>query len=769
MCTSSLKLTVSLAAITVLSLVIAAACGAETEPSQTAVPTETAAPPDIIAPPDTIIAGFSDFNLEIYTVAPDGGQLTRITDTPGQVEWDPLWSPDGRLAFVRAPLFIWDQDELIVVAPDGSDPVRVAGGIDIYLPAWSPDSSRIAFVEGSSWVYAALGVDCARVGPDLGQTPPRLFVADVVSGTAAPLIDLVSPDGCVLLPQPRWSPDGTRIALASRGVYLVDVASSHLTELLPPTDAVAAAWSPDGQRLAVAVGPSSSGASSRILMVGADGRGLEEITRLDKTHLHSVAWSPKGDLIAFAGTEESSSQARFFVVNPDGTGLRSLAQGEDHGLAWSPDGRRLAVGLSEPSFSPVSGNISNLYTVDLDDGGTTRLTDVAASEYAPAWSPDGSAIAFVSSRDAVSGIFAVHLDGSLTPLIPTHGEPPQAFLGPDRHVMAPAEAFVETDYWGGEYPLLQGTLSPDGRRLASSVPTADMRSEECSGDVQDIYIRNVDGSAITNVTNTPDINEMELAWSPDSRLLALTSGAPPRCHFIPSRLEVMNADGSERRLLADFSSSRGQVGTPRWVAEGSALLFLVTYLGPGQGFGTPAGSPELYTVNVDGSGLRRVYKPTGAGFQWLLSPDRERLAIFEPQTPKGWRMLLGNIDGTDMAEVARGDGDISQLEWLSPSWSPDGAWLAFTECRGDPCQSALLVVNTDGSGVRTLVDPYMAFEPPAWFPDGSRLAIVTHPDPCRVGEGIPPGHLEVVDVGGGEPERITDRCVVRWILGWPQQ
>jgi Tol biopolymer transport system component len=132
-------------------------------------------------------------------------------------------------------------------------------------------------------------------------------------------------------------------------------------------------------------------------------------------------------------------------------------------------------------------------------------------------------------------------------------------------------------------------------------------------------------------------------------------------------------------------------------------------------------------------------------------------------------MLLGNVDGTDMAEVAHGEGDISQLQWLPASWSPDGARLAFTECRGDPCQSALLVVNTDGSGVRTLLDPYMAFEPLVWFPDGSRLAIVMHPDPCRVGEGLPPGHLELVDVDGGEPERITDRCVVRWIKGWPSQ
>jgi len=132
-------------------------------------------------------------------------------------------------------------------------------------------------------------------------------------------------------------------------------------------------------------------------------------------------------------------------------------------------------------------------------------------------------------------------------------------------------------------------------------------------------------------------------------------------------------------------------------------------------------------------------------------------------------MLLGNVDVTVMREVARGDGDISQLQWLPPSWSPDGARLALSECRGDPCEMTLLVVETGGSGVRTLLDAYTAFEPLAWFPDSSRIAFVTHPDPCRVGEGVPPGHLEVLDVDGGEPQRITDRCVVRWILGWPQQ
>ena len=747
---SGFKPTYSLAGLALTALLVAACDNREPQSLH-----------DVIAPPDTIVAGFSDFNSEIYTIAPDNGRLTRITDTPGHVETDPVWSPDGRLAFVRAPFFMWRQEELIVTSADGSDAVSVAAGMDISQPAWSPDGSHLAFVEGALNLAYESVLTCPQT--ELA----RLFVADLTTATSRPLLELAAPDGCPILSTPQWSPDSTKIALASRGVYLVDVASGNLTELLPPTDAVAAAWSPDGQRLAVTAAPSAEGAPSRILVVDANGQGLTEIARLDERYVHTVAWSPMGDLIAFVEMEQSSGLADLYVVNPDGSGLRSLAQGENLGLAWSPDGRRLAVALSKPSSSTVHGNVSNLYTVDLDSGAIARLTDIDAWEYSPAWSPDGSAIAFVSNRDAQSGVFAVHPDGSFTTLIPTHSEPPQVFLGPDRHVIAPAEASVETHY--GKYPLFQGALSPDGHRVASLAPTTDMRSEECGGDVQDIYTRNADGTEITNVTNTPDIHEMEVVWSPDNRLLALTSGAPPQCHFIPSRLEVMKSDGSQRHLLADFAPSRGQVDTPQWVAGGSALLFRVGFLGPEAQFGSPPATAELYTVNVDGSDLRSVFEPTSTDFQWLLSPDREWLAILDTRAPAGWRMLLGNVDGTDMKEVAHGVGEPSQLQWWPGSWSPDSARLAFSECRGEPCQAALFVVEVDGGVPRKLVDPFVPYSSPAWFPDGSRLAIETHPDPCRVGEGLPPGHMEVLSVDGGEPERITDRCVVRWILGWPQQ
>jgi Tol biopolymer transport system component len=82
------------------------------------------------------------------------------------------------------------------------------------------------------------------------------------------------------------------------------------------------------------------------------------------------------------------------------------------GLTWSLDGRRLAVSLLDPSFLALSSVVSKIYSIDINDGTTTR-PEAAASEYGAASSPDGSAIAFVSDRDAQSGIFGAHPDDAL--------------------------------------------------------------------------------------------------------------------------------------------------------------------------------------------------------------------------------------------------------------------------------------------------------------------------------------------------------------------
>jgi hypothetical protein len=139
-------------------------------------------------------------------VAPDRGRLTRITDTPGHVQGEPAWSPDGHLAFVRSPFLVWDQDELMVTRADGTDPLRVAGGMDISRPAWSPDGSRIAFLEGAINLAYEDVLTCPHTGL------PRLFVPDVAMAASGPLLELAAPETAA--PSSRH-PSGLLTALVS--------------------------------------------------------------------------------------------------------------------------------------------------------------------------------------------------------------------------------------------------------------------------------------------------------------------------------------------------------------------------------------------------------------------------------------------------------------------------------------------------------------------------------------------------------------------------
>ena len=151
----------------------------------------------------------------------------------------------------------------------------------------------------------------------------------------------------------------------------------------------APAWSPDGARIA-----GGSGYASRcpphgepctrydkLFVANADGSGFTIVARgLRPT------WSPDGR-IAFESRD-------IYVMNPDGSGVTNLTNGEGGSLpAWSPDGTRLA-------FVRYSAGAVHLYVMNADGSGVTQLTHENYHDLGrPAWSPDGTRIAFASDKD----------------------------------------------------------------------------------------------------------------------------------------------------------------------------------------------------------------------------------------------------------------------------------------------------------------------------------------------------------------------------------
>ena len=153
--------------------------------------------------------------------------------------------------------------------------------------------------------------------------------------------------------------------------------------------------------------------------------------------------------------------------------------------AWSPDGTRIAF------TSDRDGGIDNfeIYVMDADGGDQTRITNNDAWDGIPAWSPDGTRIAFTSDRDGNLEIYVMDADGSNQTRITNN------------------DALDWDPAW-----------SPDGTRIAFT-------SERDGNDEtfnDEVYVMDADGSNQTRITNN-DALDWDPAWSPDGTRIAFTS------------------------------------------------------------------------------------------------------------------------------------------------------------------------------------------------------------------------------------------------------
>jgi len=261
------------------------------------------------------------------------------------------------------------------------------------------------------------------------------------------------------------------------------------------------------------------------------------------------------------------TDSEIYVMNPDGTGMRPLTnnRSNDADPAWSPDGSQVA-------FESVTGDVFDLYVVQADGSGWYQVTDeVNRTDVQPSWSPDGTTLVF--SRQKMDGTGSISLvsatGGAITPL-------------------TNEQRFNAHPVW-----------SPDGSTI--------LWESDRSGN-HDLWLMNADGSNQRNLTNTPDVQESNPNWSPDGTKIAFDSCTatswPCPGGSVDYNVFVMNADGSGVIQLT-FSPKIDL--NPAWSPDMRKIVYR----------SDASGNTEVWKMNADGSAKRKL---TG-GLQGGVDPD----------------------------------------------------------------------------------------------------------------------------------------------------
>ena len=591
----------------------------------------------------------------------------------------------------------------------------------------SPDGSRVASVRAGKEVWVS------RVG---GSDAHRVSVADEsISGVA-------------------WSPDGSRLAYVSDGVWVVGADGSPAHEILAPTGTpsplYAETWAPDGARLVVSVGPD-------LWLVAADGSTRKLLFRPATSpawageSVAGVTWAPRtGDIALTVGTAAGCGPGIYedcfdwYVVTFDRLGNRLGLIGNALDAAWSNDGRRLAfetgLFLLEPDqvyieVTAADGSHRRVMTarahklhrgdcweypdwVDartlvVDEQSNCEATDegydvgfavirdghqvwrTRGSEAAIA--PHGTRVSFLEQVHGHTALFTVDVAASHPHAVEVAGPAEQPTWSPDGRTLA----YVVV---GSHYRDLD-LLSANGHRRRVLRIAADRTLEPAWNGSQLIYSSQLplspspslwtvrsDGTDLHRLPGTQ--GALDPSWSPDETRIAFT---------YPTALATIAAGGGKAKTIAP--GTHDWYMNPSWSPDGKRILY-------------NRGSYGVYVVSANGGASHKLLKGSDytvfSSLAW--SPDGKTIAY---------------TDAGDLESMSA-DGSGATTTLLScacgaPAWSPDGSKLAFYcySCSGG---GAVAISNSDGTDMRVVVPSstgdygvYPNLEAPAWSPDGNEL------------------------------------------------
>lgn len=504
-------------------------------------------------------------------------------------------------------------------ANDVQWPVQITthAGLDLQ-PALSPQGDAVAFVSDRT---GALEIHVRVLG---GTGTETMLTSDRGQNV-----------------QPAWSPDGKWLAFHSyrKGGIWIMPARGGIPRQVAPVGSNPA-WSPDGQRIAFQsdehadVAPSAFGAQSgsAIWLVSADGTGLRQITRSGQPiggHA-APAWTSDARHLAFA-VFEGGSKGGVWIVDLASGATKPVAEG--HGLfemVFAPDDSALYVAGGEAvilriPFDPTTGTPRGArelipvpgvpgvrgLSIAADGkriafGGVGLSSQIWSQPIARDGSPTGSARALTADTSRRNSLPAVSPDGSKVAYMSTRrGEPPNIWV-------------MDSDGGNGIQVTADETAEglpnwfPDGRRVAYLSERGESKG------VWSVDITTRREELVFDMTRPPPpgTNRLsgrvaELELSPTMRRAAFSLIAPPEGH---RTMYVATIDPYTRRALTDGTAS---VGYPAWSPDERQLAVEIK-----DGSSTQAGVIDLQT-----GVLKRLTNERGQTWVRSWSPDSTKIVV----------------------------------------------------------------------------------------------------------------------------------------------
>jgi Tol biopolymer transport system component len=523
-------------------------------------------------------------------------------------------------------------------------------------PAWSPD--------GSALVYSA----------EAGTTR-KLFLKQLASGDEQQLTRGAHDDL-----QPAWSPAGKRIVFvrsrragerlepgdvfgqyADGDLWSIDLASGAETKLAEA--AFNPSFSPDGTRIAV---DASFAGPRRLWLIDARGRNPQQVTSdVSEAIVHlRPRWSPDGRKLVFQNVERTKFDIRVADVASGSLGWITNDAAQDVEPVWSPHGRFVY-------FSSYRSGGLNIWRVPVSASGKPvgrlqQITKGAGQDVDVALSPDGRRAAFVTLRQNAS-IWRL-------PVSPQSGRP----LGAPEQVIATTREDS------------RGAWSPDGRVIAfNSDRTGEMN----------VWLHSLEDGSTRQLTRGAG-GDFQPNWSPDGTTIAFFSSRSGSVDIW--KVEVATA------ALTQLTSGGGIHANPFFSPDGSFIAYQ----------SDDAGRLEVWVMRNDGSGARPLTRVGVMGHFLRWTRDGGGVVFRCPggASPRSLRVALEGAEPEPLPEVAGGSHmsfspDFSRILdvighkalWVSPLdvgtpekvfefedrdvridypvWSPDGRWVLFDRFR----------------------------------------------------------------------------------------